>query len=519
MKRIGIAGATLCLGLLSAPSWAQLQPNAPWPAFGKDYQNSRSTTLGAPTNGSLRWIYSAGSRSLSSPIVAADGTIYFGATNGIHAVRPNGQRRWHWNAGYSAATSTPAIDANGVVYALVNPSDAILVALNGSTGALLWSLHLGGRNVRSSPAIAPDGRIYVTNGETPGGYLYCVNPDGTLAWRLYLGAEANSTPGFGSDGTIYVGSERHLNAVNPDGTFRWRFPVFYPVRGSIGVTSSRIFFGAWDGVLRAVSLTGTQQWMVQSNGIVEGGVTHTPDRVYIVSYTTGEVRAYNHSGIFQWRQGIAFRGTTPAVGADGTVYAMGIGGATMYALNPTNGLVRWGYGMVHANWYSSPAIGADGTVYAVNGEGQLHAFGPLAGFLWAGGDVDGWDGDYSGTTAVVQFYQDDELKYEMVAPVNPDGTVELHDTPVGVHDIKVRIHNSLFGRVPSVALEVDQPAAIQVRLLNGDVNGDNIVDDADLLYILMHYGMRTPDYDLNGDTLIDDADLLIVLFNFGAVGE
>ncbi len=208
-----------------------------------------------------------------------------------------------------------------------------------------------------------------------------------------------------------------------------------------------------------------------------------------------------------------------AVGADGTVYAMGIGGATMYALNPTNGLIRWGYGMVHANWYSSPAIGADGTVYALNGEGQLYAFGPLGGFLWAGGDVDGWDGDYTGTTAVVQFYQGDELKYEMVAPVNPDGTVELHDTPVGVHDIKVRIHNSLFGRVPSVALEVDQPAAIQVRLLNGDVNADNLVDDADLLYILMHYGQHTPDYDLNGDALIDDADLIIVLFNFGAIGE
>jgi outer membrane protein assembly factor BamB len=226
MKRIGIAGATLCLGLLSAPSWAQLQPNAPWPAFGKDYQNSRSTTLGAPTNGSVRWTYNAGSRSFSSPIVAADGTIYFGATDGIHAVRPNGQRRWRWSAGYSAATSTPAIDANGVVYALVNPSDAILVALNGSTGALLWSLYLGGSNVLASPAIGPDGRIYVTNGEVPGGYLYCINTDGTIAWRLYLGMEANSTPCFGSDGAIYVGSERHLNAINPDGTFRWRFSDF-----------------------------------------------------------------------------------------------------------------------------------------------------------------------------------------------------------------------------------------------------------------------------------------------------
>jgi uncharacterized protein YuzE len=51
------------------------------------------------------------------------------------------------------------------------------------------------------------------------------------------------------------------------------------------------------------------------------------------------------------------------------------------------------------------------------------------------------------------------------------------------------------------------------------VNADNIVDDADLLYILMHYGQHTPDYDLNGDAWIDDADLLIVLFNFGAIGE
>jgi len=463
MKRIGIAGATLCLGLLSAPSWAQLQPNAPWPAFGKDYQNSRSTTLGAPTNGSVRWTYNAGSRSFSSPIVAADGAIYFGATDGIHAVRPNGQRRWRWSAGYSAATSTPAIDANGVVYALVNPSDAILVALNGSTGALLWSLYLGGSNVLASPAIGPDGRIYVTNGEVPGGYLYCINTDGTIAWRLYLGMEANSTPCFGSDGAI-------------------------------------------------------SQWMAPLAGVMEGGVAHTPTRVYFTS-NNRELRAYTHTGALQWRHRGNYRASTPAVGADGIVYAVGNLGGAVYAVNPANGLVRWSTSIGTANWYASPAIGGDGTVYVVNGDGRLYAFGPLGGFLWAGGDVDGWDGDYSGTTAVVQFYQDDELKYEMVAPVNPDGTVELHDTPVGVHDIKVRIHNSLFGRVPSVALEVDQPAAIQVRLLNGDVNADNIVDDADLLYILMHYGQHAPDYDLNGDALIDDADLLIVLFNFGAIGE
>ncbi|MFN3690141.1 MAG: hypothetical protein ACK4UU_04365, partial [Fimbriimonadales bacterium] len=157
--------------------------------------------------------------------------------------------------------------------------------------------------------------------------------------------------------------------------------------------------------------------------------------------------------------------------------------------------------------------------YVVNGDGRLTAFGPLGGFLWAGGDVDGWNGSYEGRNAIVQFYQDGELKYEMMAPLNSDGTVELHNTPVGEHDIKIRIHNSLFGRVPSVALEVDQPAQIQVRLLNGDVDGNNLVDDADLLYILLNFGSHAPQYDLNGDNYIDDSDLLIVLFNFGAVGE
>ena len=56
-------------------------------------------------------------------------------------------------------------------------------------------------------------------------------------------------------------------------------------------------------------------------------------------------------------------------------------------------------------------------------------------------------------------------------------------------------------------------------LTNGDVNGDNGVDDADLLEVLFNFGnSTTAPADLNGDGIVDDADLLIVLFNFGAQG-
>jgi len=58
-------------------------------------------------------------------------------------------------------------------------------------------------------------------------------------------------------------------------------------------------------------------------------------------------------------------------------------------------------------------------------------------------------------------------------------------------------------------------------LTNGDVNGDNQVDDADLVSILFAMGQSCPSgcpEDLNGDGVVDDADLAIVLFNSGAQG-
>lgn len=52
--------------------------------------------------------------------------------------------------------------------------------------------------------------------------------------------------------------------------------------------------------------------------------------------------------------------------------------------------------------------------------------------------------------------------------------------------------------------------------LEGDVNGDDCVDDADLLETLFSFGATGNNRaDLNGDSVVDDADLLTVLFNFG----
>ncbi|GIV11718.1 MAG: hypothetical protein KatS3mg020_1209 [Fimbriimonadales bacterium] len=58
---------------------------------------------------------------------------------------------------------------------------------------------------------------------------------------------------------------------------------------------------------------------------------------------------------------------------------------------------------------------------------------------------------------------------------------------------------------------------LRMQLVLGDVNGDDCIDDADLLQVLFQFGESGESLaDLNLDGVVDDADLLLVLFNFGA---
>lgn len=68
-----------------------------------------------------------------------------------------------------------------------------------------------------------------------------------------------------------------------------------------------------------------------------------------------------------------------------------------------------------------------------------------------------------------------------------------------------------------VALRYEDNTVVVARHipLEGDVNNDGCVDDADLLEALFQFGQSSSSADLNKDGIVDDADLLIVLFNFG----
>ncbi len=89
----------------------------------------------------------------------------------------------------------------------------------------------------------------------------------------------------------------------------------------------------------------------------------------------------------------------------------------------------------------------------------------------------------------------------------------------GVFTVRVKETHWLRQAHRNVNLNTD--VTLNYNLINGDVNNDNLIDDADLLRVLFAFGQHCNDCpeDLNGDGMVDDADLLIVLFNFGRQGD
>ena len=327
-------------------------------------------------DGTLKWVYPTKAVLNSSPALAADGTIYVAGTNldntyicdggddpvqlvhsfGVfYAVNPDGTEKWRLTLS-GEVNSSPVIASDGTIYigsaghvsydridpcdptTQIPPSDAYpnlpanghVYAIN-PNGTIEWDFRALG-NVDSSAAVAADGTIYIGSdyathgyktmtevfeiGSQATGYLYALNPDGTLIWVTDLYGDVKSSPAIGSDGTIYVGSDKEdVFALNPDGTIKWVFPTRGPVRSSPALASDgTIFIGSNDSRLYALN----------SDGALITEIVADDD--------------FSNSGIV----------SSPTILADGTVYfATGgpasdepfvDGAATFYAIDSTVGL-------------------------------------------------------------------------------------------------------------------------------------------------------------------------------------
>jgi len=131
-------------------------------------------------------------------------------------------------------------------------------------------------------------------------------------------------------------------------------------------------------------------------------------------------------------------------------------------------------------------------------------------------------GNLYSLTLTVQVRQSGQPFVNQSLPLNPDAIYPymVGFNRIGSATIVAKLSKHLSRRLDHFTLGGAARVDWQFPFA-GDINGDDVIDDADLLQLLFAFGQvgdNLPE-DVTGDGTVDDADLLTVLFNFGLVGE
>ena len=356
-----------------------------WPMKCYNAQRTGQSPFSTEDNGGgIKWIFIKSGGFESSPVIAQDGTIYFGQFINLYALNPDGTEKWNYST-TDLIDCTPAIAPDGTIY--IGSTDDHLYAVN-PDGTLKWTFDAGG-NIRSSPIVGEDGTIYF--GTTYGYRFYAILPNGTEKWHYDTTYRIFQSPAISHDNTtVYISChDTYLYALDTKfGTLKWKYKMGdWPGSPSVGADKT-IYIPSWDNNLYALYQNGTLKWKCQ---VVDGsGQTPTianDGTIYIGSW---DMYAINPDGTVKWTYALEdgyFVSSPAAIASEETIYfgAHDVDNtyAYLYALNP-DGILRWRKTLGNSFMFVAPAIAQDGTVYAGcnhdqdgHGYGYLYAFGEL----------------------------------------------------------------------------------------------------------------------------------------------
>jgi plastocyanin len=134
--------------------------------------------------------------------------------------------------------------------------------------------------------------------------------------------------------------------------------------------------------------------------------------------------------------------------------------------------------------------------------------------------LDTFVGDPTGQSGMLEFRDPGTTNVSHSYPITLDaqsnysiGTVEA-----GTWDVALKISHWLRSTVASVDV-VNGSNGLDIELINGDSNMDNIVNLADINSIFVGYETTDPDADLDGSGQVDLPDLNITFINYGLTGS
>jgi outer membrane protein assembly factor BamB len=245
----------------------------------------------------------------------------------------------------------------------------------------------GNSDIQSSAAVGPDGTAYI--GLHNGTLFALRDPAGAgnqlaARWSFHPpgGSSWHATPAIGRDGTVYVGFSTNSASTDAQGTL-------YALRAPTAGIDPVVLWSADLGPGRETS-----------------SPTIGPDGTIYAMGGEGRLSAITPDGDVAWT---ANAGPTlkasPALGPDGTVYVSSMNGK-LYAIEPpmhggTTGTVRWTFrfaeypgkgqpvvshsppaGADGIGSGASPTIGPDGTIYVGANNSNFYAVSPDGQLEW-----------------------------------------------------------------------------------------------------------------------------------------
>ena len=271
-----------------------------------------------------------------------------------------------------------------------NASERSLNSANVSTLVLAWSAHTG-HAIVGSPVMV-NGIVYINSVD---GNLYAFNATtGATIWSTFTGTAFDGSPGSSlavANGVVYspVGNPVGLAAFNATtGAQLWRFASGDRFITSPIVANGIVYSGSTNSNFFAINATtGAQLWQVGSTWCGGSYSVYAPavvNGVVYLDFLNNVVCALDATtGARLWYTDLVGSAqdeiNSSVVIANGMAYVTK--GASLYALNPTNGATLWS-APTAGPIFSSPAV-AYGMVYVGSTAGNLYAFDATTGAaLW-----------------------------------------------------------------------------------------------------------------------------------------
>lgn len=222
---------------------------------------------------------------------------------------------------------------------------------------------------------------------------------GTERWRVRLfGWVEYSSPALSLDGSaIYIGMYRdggggRLEAITPNQSTKWRVDFSEGIEASPSVgPDGTVYIGCLNGIMYAfypnlpanALFRDRLKWSYTTGGPIGGSAALSADgSTLYVGSEDGYLYALDASnGSLRWRMPTGREIlASPVVGPDGSIYIGSLDGK-FYAFNP-DGSQKWAPKQTGGAIYGSAAIGRDGTLYFGSHDQSVYAIAPDGTTLW-----------------------------------------------------------------------------------------------------------------------------------------